>query len=118
MILVLEDEAGVRELLRESLERRGYRVLTAATFAEARALFDRHGRETSLLLTDVIVPQGNVGERAREFERRQPGLRVVYMSGYPESVLEQQRITGAFLPKPFTPVELADRLRSVLDGGR
>ena len=118
MILVLEDEAGVRELLRESLERRGYRVLTAATFAEARALFDRHGRETSLLLTDVIVPQGNVGEMAREFERRQPGLRVVYMSGYPESVLEQQRITGAFLPKPFTPVELADRLRSVLDGGR
>ncbi len=118
MILVLEDEAGVRELLRDSLERRGYRVLTAATFAEARALFDRHGRETSLLLTDVIVPQGNVGEMAREFERRQPGLRVVYMSGYPESVLEQQRITGAFLPKPFTPVELADRLRSVLDGGR
>lgn len=118
MILVLEDEAGVRELLRDSLERRGYRVLTAATFAEARALFDKHGRETSLLLTDVIVPQGNVGEMAREFERRQPGLRVVYMSGYPESVLEQQRITGAFLPKPFTPGELADRLRAVLDGGR
>ncbi|MBY0503130.1 MAG: PAS domain S-box protein [Bryobacteraceae bacterium] len=118
MILVLEDEAGVRELLRDSLERRGYRVLTAATFAEARTLFDKHGRETSLLLTDVIVPQGNVGEMAREFERRQPGLRVVYMSGYPESVLEQQRITGAFLPKPFTPGELADRLRSVLDGGR
>ncbi len=118
MILVLEDEAGVREYLRESLERLGYRVLTAATFGEARALFDRHGRETSLLLTDVIVPQGNVGEMAREFERRQPGLRVVYMSGYPESVLEQERITGAFLPKPFTPTELADRLRSVLDGGR
>ena len=118
MILVLEDEAGVRELLRDSLERRGYRVLTAATFAEARALFDKHGRETSLLLTDVIVPQGNVGEMARDFERRQPGLRVVYMSGYPESVLEQQRITGAFLPKPFTPGELADRLRAVLDGGR
>ncbi len=115
-ILVLEDEAGVRELLRDSLGRRGYRVLTAATFSEARALFDRHGRETSLLLTDVIVPQGNVGEMAREFERRQPGLRVIYMSGYPESVLEQQRITGAFLPKPFTPNELIDRLRSVLDG--
>lgn len=118
MILVLEDEAGVREYLRESLERLGYRVLTAATFGEARALFHRHGRETSLLLTDVIVPQGNVGEMAREFERRQPGLRVMYMSGYPESVLEQQRITGAFLPKPFTPAELADRVRTVLDGGR
>lgn len=116
LILVLEDEAGVREYLRESLERLGYRVLTAATFGEARALFDRHGRETSLLLTDVIVPQGNVGEMAREFQRRQPGLRVVYMSGYPESVLEQQRIAGAFLPKPFTPAELADRVRTVLDG--
>lgn len=118
MILVLEDEAGVRDLLRDSLERRGYRVLTAATFADARTLFERHRREISLLLTDVIVPQGNVGEMAREFEGRQPGLRVIYMSGYPESVLEQQRISGVFLPKPFTPGELADRLRSVLDGGK
>jgi PAS domain S-box-containing protein len=116
-ILLAEDDDAVRAIARETLERAGYRVLAAADGAQALALAGAHDGPIDLLLTDVIMPGMNGRELAATLTRRRPGLRVLYASGYTDNVLEGQ---GALAPgvtlldKPFTPADLAAKVRDVL----
>ena len=118
-VLLVEDEPEVRRLVEKLLGLRGYRVLSAASPAEAIAMARRHEAPIELLLTDVIMPGMNGRELARILAETRPRMRVLYMSGYTDAAISQQGILApgtAFLSKPFTPDVLARKVREVLDG--
>lgn len=118
-ILLAEDDDAVRAIAREVLERAGYQVLAAADGATALTLADDHDGTIDLLLTDVIMPGMNGRELATALGRRRPGIRVLFASGYTDNVLAGQGALApgvALLDKPFTPAELAAKVRGVLMG--
>jgi hypothetical protein len=119
-ILVVEDEGGIRALVRKILKRQGYNVLEAAHGEEAlRIMRDHHG-QLDLLLTDVMMPGMNGVELSYKAVEMKPNLRVLFVSGYTdESLLEAGQFpTGtAFLQKPFTLGSLLGKVREVLDTG-
>ena len=122
-ILLVEDEAGVRTVVRRTLERQGYAVYEAATGAEALRVAEAsaasHGGLIDLVLTDLVMPEQNgrvLGERLAE---RWPELPVLYMSGYTDDEIFRRGLgdTGAaFLQKPFTPEQLGRAVRRALAG--
>jgi CheY-like chemotaxis protein len=117
-ILLVEDEADVRELAREILEMAGYTVREAPTGTDALRLCAQHADEICLLLTDVVMPQMSGPELARQVEEIRPGIRVVYMSGYTDDALGHHGVLDPgiiLLPKPFTPDGLLKGLRQALD---
>ena len=115
-ILVVEDEADVRHIVRRQLETLGHRVLVAAGAAEALILVSGPGAP-DLLLTDVVLPAGMDGiDLANAARAVRPGLPVIFMSGHTSVPEAQQRIleTGAaFLPKPFTIQQLEQAVNAV-----
>ena len=117
-ILIAEDETTVRAVATQALERRGYRVLQAGNGPEALALMAGGGATVDLLLSDVIMPGMSGPELAERLVKRQPGLKVLFMSGYAEDAVESRGVLGLGAPlvlKPFTPDDLARRVREVLD---
>src|SRR6266568_2328054 len=119
-ILVVEDEEAVRSLSRRALEASGYTVLAAADGPDAVRLLERYGGPIHLVLTDVIMPGMNGRELAQRLVQRRPGLRVLYMSGYPgDAIVHRGALEPgtAFLQKPFMPEDLARKVREVLDQG-
>jgi two-component system, cell cycle sensor histidine kinase and response regulator CckA len=117
-ILLVEDEPQLRELTREVLTARGYSVVEAKNPEEAERLAAEYGARIQLLLTDVIMPGISGRELAKKLSARNPGMRVLYMSGYTYNVIAQNGTLErgvAFLQKPFTPGLLAEKVRDVLD---
>jgi CheY-like chemotaxis protein len=117
-VLLAEDEAGVREFTRRSLEREGYRVVVADNGDDADRLFAERGTGIDLLLTDIVMPGCGGPELAARLLRRKPDLKVLYMSGYTEqSSAAVIALSGGppVLQKPFTAAELGRRVRGVLD---
>ena len=116
-VLVVEDAGGLRELTRRLLERHGYTVLTAANADDALVLFDT-GRAIDVVLTDVVMPGGSGPELVKQLTERQPGLKVIYMSGYTEESIVHHGVLKpgiAFLHKPFTSDGLGRKIREVID---
>jgi len=116
-ILLVEDEEEVRALARDVLEMNGYRVLEALDVADATRLAQTHAGPIDLLITDVMMPGATGPELARRLRTHRPGLRVLCMSGYPESA--DRRVEGeggwnAWLQKPFTPDGLKRKVRDCL----
>jgi two-component system, cell cycle sensor histidine kinase and response regulator CckA len=102
-ILLVEDEDAVRQLMARTLTRARYRVLPAASPAEAREIFDRHAEEIALVVTDVVMPEMRGTALAEIFQARRPGLPVLFVSGYSEAVPPASGPGGnvSFLAKPF-----------------
>jgi PAS domain S-box-containing protein len=119
-ILVVEDEPGVRGLVRDMLREHGYTVLEAADGYEALKLIEDNHAEVHLLLTDVIMPLMNGHELAVRLEALRPGIKVLYMSGYTGDVLAYHGFAPEidFIQKPFSPADLTDKLEKVLSAGR
>jgi PAS domain S-box-containing protein len=119
-VLVIEDEAPVRQFLTGTLTKLGYRVVACPDGPAALAEFDR-GTHVDLLLTDVVLPSGLTGSQvAQQIRRVRPDLRVLFMSGYPDTVLSERGTmdgTQRCLRKPFRRAELAVALREVLAAG-
>jgi PAS domain S-box-containing protein len=118
-ILVVEDEAAVRDVTRRILAAAGYRVLTADCGAEALRLCREHPGEIGLLLSDVVMPRMGGRECANQALRLRPGLRVLFMSGYAEEAIAQQGVLQPgtrLLGKPFSAAELTRQVREVLHG--
>jgi PAS domain S-box-containing protein len=118
-VLVVEDEESVRTLAQVILQRVGYKVLPAKDGREALEIFESQGDPIDLLLTDVIMPGMNGRELAERLTRVQPGIKVLYMSGYTDNSVVHRGILDkgvAFLQKPFTPKDLARKVREMLDG--
>ena len=111
VVLVVEDEAAVRSYCCAVLRRFGYRVLEAASPAEALDTLQHLPEPVSLVLTDVTMPGMNGKEMVRRIDREQlPNLKVLYMSGYSENIEPGLDL----LEKPFTPTDLVERVRSSL----
>ena len=116
-ILLVEDQKAVRAFTRMALEDFGYRVLEAADGVEALAVSASHQGPIHLLLTDVILPGMNGRKLSGQLVSTRPDLKVVFVSGYPGDVIGQQGVLNesvAFLQKPYSPDELADKVRQVL----
>jgi two-component system, cell cycle sensor histidine kinase and response regulator CckA len=117
-ILLVEDEANLRYLARQFLEKQGYRVLEAADGAVAVQIAVAHEAVIHLLLTDVIMPGMNGRELAQRISEIRPNVKVLYMSGYTENVIGRNGTLDAgvrLLQKPFTLRDLKSKIREALD---
>jgi two-component system, cell cycle sensor histidine kinase and response regulator CckA len=116
-ILVVEDEAGIRALVRKILRRQGYEVLEAANGQDALALCREHGQRVELLITDVLMPQMGGRELVERLETQGHDMKVLYVSGYTDDTSVYAGDLGpgtAFLQKPFTLGSLLDKVKEVL----
>ncbi len=116
-ILIVEDDAFVRNVSERILASHGYRVLKAALPSEAEALLAAEGDAIALLLTDIMMPERNGYQLYQSVHARFPRLRVLYMSGYADDAIIQQGITDmgtTFIQKPFTADALARKVREAL----
>jgi CheY-like chemotaxis protein len=117
-VLLVEDEDGVRALVRQVLNKHGYTVLEARNAAEAVMHCDNPNAEIRLLLTDVVLEQMSGRDLAQTLSAKRPGMKVLYMSGYTDDAIVQLGVLGpgsAFLQKPFTTEALTTKIRQVLD---
>ena len=120
-ILLIEDEATVRELCHTILLQLGYNVLAAANGKEALRLANLHHGPLDLLLTDVVMPEMNGPEIARQLRLRYPRLNVLFMSGYTENAIVHHGVLDKninFVHKPITPQTLALAVYKALEGTR
>jgi PAS domain S-box-containing protein len=118
-VLLVEDEKLLLDVARMILQMHGYTVLGATTPGEALLISDQHRGPIELLVTDVVMPQMNGAELAKRIASVRAGLKVLYMSGHTSAAIEHSRILerGApLLQKPFTKVDLARKVREMLDG--
>jgi CheY-like chemotaxis protein len=116
-ILVVEDEAAVRELIVRVLTAHGYQVLEARDGPQALQVSGQHCGPIDLLLTDVIMPHMNGGELHERLRDRQPEMRVLYISGYTDNAIAHHGMLEPgtnLLPKPFSMEGLIHTVRSVL----
>ena len=116
-VLVVEDHADVRNYSVRALASRGYRVMQAENAGEALLLCDRELERIDLVLTDVVMPNMSGRELADRLAEQRPGIKVLFMSGYTGDATMRHGILlkGAeFIQKPFSPDQLADKVRQVL----
>lgn len=116
-ILVVEDEAFVREAACDILECGGYQVLRAGDAVEALAAFRRQEDSVQLLLSDVVLPGQNGLALANALRAARPAVRILFISGYANSVTKYGLTTGqmAYLPKPFSAESLLGKVKEVLE---
>ena len=117
-VLLVEDDAQLRRLAHRALAGEGYTVLEADRGAVALDIARRHEGRIDLLLTDVVMPDTNGRKLAEALRAERPGLRVLFMSGYPDGAMIHHGMLDpgvAYLPKPFTTDAIARKIREVLD---
>jgi CheY-like chemotaxis protein len=120
-VLLVEDEAAVRKLVRSILVQHGFDVIEAADAQEAIARFDADPARIDLLLTDVIMPGLNGKELAERLRAERPSLRVLLMSGYTDDAIDRNGIQAAgfaFIQKPYTIGQLVEKLRELFGARR
>jgi len=116
-ILLAEDSKMVRELTREILEARGYRIIEASSGEEALQICKDHPQKISLILSDIIMNKMTGHELAEQAVQLRPGIKVVLMSGYADEITRDHIVrTGfQFIAKPFTSNALATKIRETLE---
>ncbi len=117
IILVVEDEAAVRQLSVDALGELGYRVFEADGAVAALRILDAH-TEITMLFTDIVMPDMNGRKLADEARRRRPDLKVLYTTGYTRNAVVHNGVVDpgvALIGKPFTLDQLAAKVREVLE---
>jgi CheY-like chemotaxis protein len=117
-ILVVEDEAVVRGLVRKIFQNCGYRVLEAGSGDQALQLINQTEQRIDLVLTDLVMPGGISGrELGRRLQAREPKLKVIFASGYSQDFTADNFLQPGinFLSKPYSPPALMQMVRSCLD---
>ena len=120
-ILVAEDEAGVRKMVEAVLTKFGYRVILAEDGRECVDKFLENRNRIDLILMDLIMPEKNGLEAYREISRIEPGVKVIYTSGYTADFIHQRGVAEEeieLVMKPVQPLDLVQKIRDVLDKGR
>jgi two-component system cell cycle sensor histidine kinase/response regulator CckA len=116
-VLLAEDDAQLRAVVRDILQGKGYQVLEAKHPADALSLSRGHAGPIHLLLTDVMMPKMGGRQLAAQLLVERPALRVLYMSGYTDNVIVMHDVVEAglvLLQKPFTPAALLRKVRESL----
>jgi len=117
-ILLVEDEPSILRMTRIMLERMGYTILAAGTPGEAIALAREHAGEIHMLMTDVVMPEMNGRDLAKNLLSLYPDLKRLFMSGYTANVIAHHGVLDEgvqFIHKPFSKQDLAIKVRKVLD---
>ena len=116
-VLVVDDEPSIRQLLRETLEPMGYRVLEASSGVEAAQCSDAFRETIDLLVTDVVMPGMNGMRLAEILRQRRDGIKVIFISGYADEAMAQAGAGSeqVLLKKPLTPHMVMQKCREVLD---
>ena len=120
-VLVVDDEPEVRKLVAAIISSLGHQVLTADSGDHAIALHERLGTHIDLLVADVVAPGMSGPLLAERLSARQPGLKVLYISGYDHSHVVQTYVLDRgcqLLSKPFTASQLADTVDAMLKGSQ
>jgi len=116
-VLVVEDEARLRNLISEALTEAGYTVRSAGSPAEAGRAAQEGGTPIDLLISDVVMPGGGGRQAVDEVTRFAPGIKVLYVSGYADDVVAHQGVLDErehFLQKPFSPSALLRKVQEIL----
>src|SRR4051812_2236786 len=117
-VLIVEDEDGVRELLWKILTEHGHTVLEARHGRDALTVAGGYNQPIHLLVTDVVMPEMGAGELVDRLLTKRPNLKVLFISGYTNDEVLRRGVTrsdSAFIQKPFTPRELMEKVRELLD---
>jgi DNA-binding NtrC family response regulator len=118
-VLIAEDEPDLRELTRMFLQEHGYKVIDAASAEQALKIADALSEPIHLLLTDVIMPGMSGRQLAERIQDRRPQTKIIYMTGYTDDMIVQHKVLEPgvnMLQKPFTRLDLVQKVRSTLDG--
>jgi two-component system cell cycle sensor histidine kinase/response regulator CckA len=114
-VLLVEDEEAVRSFASRALKARGYTVLEAGSGVEALEVMDRQGGDVDLVVSDVVMPEMDGPTLLHHLRRRNPQIKIVFMSGYAEEAF-RKTLSGdeafTFLPKPFTLKKLAETVKA------
>jgi len=117
-VLIVEDEPLILQMTVMTLNKLGYKTLSAASPKAALHLAENPDTPIDLLLTDVVMPEMDGKELSRELTRKCPDLRTLFMSGYPHETMVKYGIAqteNSFIQKPFSVAEISQKLRAVLD---
>jgi two-component system cell cycle sensor histidine kinase/response regulator CckA len=117
-VLLVEDEAQIRDMVRGFLHECGYAVLVAADGEEALRILEQYDERIHLVITDVVMPRMNGAELAKQVRLLSPATKILYMSGYTDNAIVRHGVLEpgmAFIEKPFTPALLAQKIRDLLD---
>ena len=117
-ILIVEDDESVRQMTCQALEKQKYRVIAASSGEQCLDYIKTHREPIDLLLTDVVMPGMNGKELYEHLSIFQPGIRVLYMSGYADDIIANRGILNegvSFIPKPFSIKTLTHNIRRLLD---
>ena len=114
-LLIVDDEASIREISEEYLSRLGYRVLVAADGQEGLHLFEQEHDNIDLMILDLSMPKVSGNEMLRQVRQRAPGIKAIISSGTADAPSHVTERVEAFVLKPFRPTELAEKIREVLD---
>jgi len=116
-VLLVEDEDAVRSFASRALAARGYKVLEAASGAEALEIVEREEGHIDLVVSDVVMPEMDGPTLLRHLRGRNPDIRIVFMSGYAEEAFRKNLSADeefVFLPKPFTLKKLAETVKAAV----
>jgi two-component system cell cycle sensor histidine kinase/response regulator CckA len=116
-VLLVEDEEGLRALNARGLASRGYTVLTASNGVEALEELEKNEGKVDLVVSDVVMPEMDGPTLLREMRKTNPGLKMIFVSGYAEDAFQKNLPPGgqfAFLPKPFTLTQLVEQVKLTL----
>jgi two-component system cell cycle sensor histidine kinase/response regulator CckA len=116
-ILLVEDEEGLRALNARGLTSRGYKVLEAGNGVEAMEILARHQGDVDLVVSDVVMPEMDGPTLFKELRSRNPGLKIIFVSGYAEEAFEKSFPPGVhfdFLAKPFTLKQLVAKVKETM----
>jgi DNA-binding NtrC family response regulator len=117
-ILLVEDEISILDLTKSMIENFGYKVFRASTPIEAISIASESKNDIHLLITDVVMPDINGLELSRKILSLHPGLKCIFMSGYPQNTIHKHSgFDGGinFIQKPFSMKDIAFKIREVLD---
>ena len=117
-ILLVEDDLSLLKLAERILGNLGYKVLSTSRPKEAKELVEQYDGQINLLITDVVMPEMNGRELSEQMQQLDPGLKILFMSGYTADVIAHRGILDEginFISKPFSPKEMAAKIREVLD---
>lgn len=117
-LLVVDDDRSILNLIMDTLQPLGYTLVDATCAEEILDFLERSDAEFDLLLTDMVMPGMNGRDLARSVKEKHPAAKVIFMSGYSSDMIADKGILQSwefFIQKPLSPMNLANKIRQVLD---